>query len=509
MTEPRGDRAPGTILIADDNSRNVYLLEVLLRGAGYDVVTAKNGKEALEKLRAGGFDGIVSDILMPVMDGFTLIRECGKDPVLRRIPFIFYTATYTEKKDEEFGLALGALRYIIKPAEPEDLLREIRDALHEYATDPDRYAARPPIHEAVFDREYSRRVGGKLDKRTRQLEESEEKFRTVVENIPDIILVHRDGAIVFVNNAVSPITGFLPVELVGKPITQLIAPEYQQEVGDTIRTRKCGEPTELYEVEIVTKSGSRLTVLTRGVEIEFKGAPASLKVLTDVTERKKKDEQIRLSTRKLALMREVTYQDIKNKVTALRGLVALGRMAETEEERLSYVETEERILTSIHSLIESTKDYQHLGEDQSCWIPVDYTARLQFAALNNTYNLELDCDLHELEILADPLFDRVIFNILQNTVRHGGKAGRISISAYQIPAGLVLVVADDGIGIPEEMKARIFERTVGYPGQFGLFFVREFLEISGMAIAETGIYGTGARFEITIPKGRYRFGPGA
>ena len=108
------------ILIVDDNSKNLYMLEVLLKGVGYEVVTAKNGIEALEKLRASRFDGIVSDILMPLMDGFRLIRECKKDPVLRQIPFIFYTATYTEKRDEEFGLSLGAIRYIVKPAEPEE-----------------------------------------------------------------------------------------------------------------------------------------------------------------------------------------------------------------------------------------------------------------------------------------------------------------------------------------------------------------------------------------------------
>jgi len=117
------------ILIVDDLSTNLYLLEVLLKSAGYDVVTARNGMEALEKLRAGQVDGIVSDILMPVMDGFRLIRECKRDPLLRQIPFIFYTATYTEKKDEEFGLSLGAIRYLVKPMEPEDILRQINEVI--------------------------------------------------------------------------------------------------------------------------------------------------------------------------------------------------------------------------------------------------------------------------------------------------------------------------------------------------------------------------------------------
>ena len=120
----------------------------------------------LEKLRANPFDGIVSDILMPLMDGFRLIRECKKDPALRQIPFIFYTATYTEKKDEEFGLSLGAIRYIIKPAEPEELLRQINEAFQEHTRSPRDYTMQPVPDEAAFSREYIQRVGRKLEKKT-------------------------------------------------------------------------------------------------------------------------------------------------------------------------------------------------------------------------------------------------------------------------------------------------------------------------------------------------------
>jgi len=107
------------ILIVDDKEENLYLLETLLKGNGYKVVTAKDGVEAINRLKEEPIDMIVSDILMPKMDGFQLCRECKKDDSLKKIPFIFYTATYTEKKDEEFALGLGAEKFIIKPQEPE------------------------------------------------------------------------------------------------------------------------------------------------------------------------------------------------------------------------------------------------------------------------------------------------------------------------------------------------------------------------------------------------------
>ena len=111
------------ILIVDDIEENLYLLEVLLKGSGYEVVTAEDGVEALQKIKKETIGLIISDILMPRMDGFQFCRECKKDDSIKRIPFIFYTATYIDIKDEEFALSLGAEKFIVKPQKPEEFLR--------------------------------------------------------------------------------------------------------------------------------------------------------------------------------------------------------------------------------------------------------------------------------------------------------------------------------------------------------------------------------------------------
>ena len=120
------------ILSVDDKSENLYMLEALLRGHGHEVNSASDGQRALQ-LAGGGYDLIISDILMPRMDGFQLCRELKKDGRLRHIPFIFYTATYTDSRDAVFALSLGADRFLIKPLEPEEFVKTITEAVTQKA----------------------------------------------------------------------------------------------------------------------------------------------------------------------------------------------------------------------------------------------------------------------------------------------------------------------------------------------------------------------------------------
>ena len=216
-------------------------------------------------------------------------------------------------------------------------------------------------------------------------------------------------------------------------------------------------------------------------------------------------DRIRFVNHKLALMTEVTYQDIQNKVTAARGMAELSRNETDAKARTALIEREMEILGMIHSLIQKTKDYQQMGVDKPRWILLERMIPLQFAHLSGKEAVELAVDLDGLEILADPLFDRVFHNLLHNSLRHGRTVTRIAFSWHDAPEGIVLLCEDNGIGIVPDQKERIFARIVGGAGKFGLFFVREFLSLSGMSIRETGEPGQGARFEITIPRGLYRF----
>ncbi|HPC41142.1 MAG TPA: response regulator [Spirochaetota bacterium] len=117
------------ILILDDLEENRYLLRALLEGHGYDVEEARNGGEALARAKALVPDMIISDILMPEMDGFTFCTILKKDETLKQVPFLFYTATYTDARDEKLALAMGADAFIVKPTEPEVFLSRVEAIL--------------------------------------------------------------------------------------------------------------------------------------------------------------------------------------------------------------------------------------------------------------------------------------------------------------------------------------------------------------------------------------------
>jgi response regulator RpfG family c-di-GMP phosphodiesterase len=158
------------ILVVDDQEQNTYLLKTLFQGHGYQVREAANGAAALEIARADPPAIIISDILMPVMDGFSLCQAWMNDNVLKSVPFVFYTATYTDSRDEELALGLGAVRFIVKPIENDKFVEIIRQVVGEVES-----GAVPTPHlqmqeEITYYRMYSERLIRKLEDKMLEVE---------------------------------------------------------------------------------------------------------------------------------------------------------------------------------------------------------------------------------------------------------------------------------------------------------------------------------------------------
>lgn len=179
------------ILIADDITENLYLLEFMLKNFGYEVFSAKNGAEALGLAQEDIPDLIISDILMPVMDGFSFCRECKKDTRLNNKPFIFYTSTYTDPKDIDFALSLGADRFIIKPEDPDVFMDTIRALLKEVTEKKDIRVNTKELNETIVLKEYNEALIRKLEDKMRDSEQQEKKLRGYVTELEDTLREHK------------------------------------------------------------------------------------------------------------------------------------------------------------------------------------------------------------------------------------------------------------------------------------------------------------------------------
>ncbi len=157
------------VLIVDDQIENSYLLQSLLEGYKHEVILASNGKIALDVLLENPVDLVISDILMPTMDGFTLCREIRKTDKLKNIPFIAYTATYTGPKDEELAMQLGVNAFIIKPCEPLILMQIINEVM-EAAQRGEINFPSPSITENVVLKLYNERLVRKLEQKMLEAE---------------------------------------------------------------------------------------------------------------------------------------------------------------------------------------------------------------------------------------------------------------------------------------------------------------------------------------------------
>jgi len=221
-------------------------------------------------------------------------------------------------------------------------------------------------------------------------------------------------------------------------------------------------------------------------------------------ERKTAEDALALANQKLNLLSSITRHDILNQVTALRILADLIEMERDPAAIADFAGKLKVLAGIIEEQVDFTRDYQEIGVREAIWQNVSETVRKVAESLSHP-GVRIVNEPDTVEILADPLFERVIFNLLDNAFRYGGPSlSEIRVSRRMEGDSLIIVIEDNGAGIALPDKKNLFKRGFGKHTGLGLFLSREILAITGLEIRETGEPGKGARFEILVPPGRFR-----
>ena len=525
------------ILIADDNDNNLYFLQALFGMNGYGVTTARNGSEALNLALAAPPDLMISDILMPVMDGFTLCRRWRTETQLSGIPFVFYTATYTDAKDRELGLSIGADEFLTKPLEPEALLKVVRSLLlqKETGTLPDRASAASTGD--VFLREYNAALIRKLEDKLMELEkvnqglsDTKEFLQAVLGNSPlPIIALNSVGKITLANPAFCAAFGYSDSEVLGRTCSETITPPSLEDECLLVAKRLSHENKSPYNTQRRHKDGTILDteiyLCPFRVRDEFVG---TLAIYRDVTQQKKMEEQL-WQAQKLEAIGQLAAgvaHDFNNLLAVMVGYSELIREdAEPQSRLFHYADQIRQACSRATSLTGQLLAFSR----RQVLLPAVMDLRVFLDELKKTLRrltredieLEINVGQQSCQILADPVqIEQVVLNLATNACYAMPNGGRLSLDLSRVnvdedyarshsplrPVEYVkLTVSDTGIGMDEATMKRMFEpffttKPVGEGTGLGLASAHGIVEQSGGTILVSSQPGVGTTFEIYLPR---------
>jgi PAS domain S-box-containing protein len=337
------------------------------------------------------------------------------------------------------------------------------------------------------------------------LRENEEQFRSLFESANDAIVLVTDGAITRCNRKAVEIFGCTDKSQILGHSPDDFTPQLQPDgtrSADRIREN---------DRQVLTSSGtsfewvhSRRDGTLFNAEISLNavaigGKPGILSVIRDVTESRQAEQALRLARKKLHMMNNVSRHEIRDTIAKLLERSGKAETEPAKEKRNALLQAVRKDIHQLKRQIQFTEEYEEIGIHPPRWLPL----RQLIPAMENL-EVTIDPGLDTFEVFADPLIGKVFRYLAENTVRHGVHATYICFSSELSGKGLKIIAEDNGEGIPEERKAKIFEWRAGDRTGMGLFLVREILAITGISITETGTSGTGARFEILVPERAYR-----
>ena len=237
--------------------------------------------------------------------------------------------------------------------------------------------------------------------------------------------------------------------------------------------------------------------------IVVKGKQYLHSIIQDITERKRVEEALRQANHKLTLLSSITRHDIGNQLQIIFGTLGLVRETDLDPRTHEYIENAYLSSLNIERQLSFSRDYEDIGVHTPVWQDV-YAGIIRSIQHFDVKQIQILVEISGIEVYADPLMEKVFFNLIDNAKRYGEKITKVRFSGNEGEEGYTILCEDDGIGIPEEFKSKIFNREYYKHTGFGLNLSREILDITNISIRETGESGKGARFEIRVPKDGWR-----
>ncbi|MCX8028207.1 MAG: response regulator [Thermodesulfovibrionales bacterium] len=532
------------ILIVEDDTSSLIYLTRALTSKGYDVDSATNGVIALKKVEESRPDLIISDIMMPEMDGFELCKRIKTDERFKNIPFVFYTATYIDKKDAELAMSLGASRFLIKPMEPELFFEEIEKVLknHELENLPTYNGILEDIDK--LNRMQIEALTRKLDKKVKELEkerealrQSEHRYRRLYESLMDgFAFVDMDGRIKDFNSVYMSITGYSAEELYQITYKD-ITPKKWHEFEDRIvkeQVLKRGF-SDVYEKEYIRKNGEIIpielrTYLVKDIDGNNEGMWAIVRDLSEKkrieAENKRLQEQL-IHSQKLEAIGHLAggiAHEFNNILHAIIGYASLIDLKMQDDDPLKKYLRE--LIECANRGSSVTRQILSFSRKQSFEMkPVDINEiirNIEKLLLKLTlHNISLVYELSEgsLTVLADKSqIEQVLINLVINARDAMPQGGSIKIKTNQVSAEksltegqditaqnyALIIVEDTGVGMDKTTLNRIFEpffttKPSGHGTGLGLSVVYGIIKQHNGYIRVESQKGIGTTFYIYFP----------
>lgn len=337
------------------------------------------------------------------------------------------------------------------------------------------------------------------------LRRSQEQLKSVFDNA--FIGIYRttpEGKILMANPALVRMLGFESFEILihGQDANSLYLEQNREEF-----LREIDEKGYALDMETIWRKADGSTMIMRDSARAIKDSDGNTQyyegTIEDVTERRKVEEALQKANDKLNLLNSITRHDILNQLILVQGYSDLIKDKDTEKRFTAYLKRIDRALMTIKRQIEFTRDYQRMGVKEPIWQSILETFNRTLAPLE-VQGIEILTEGKDYDIFADSMLEKVFYNLLDNTLRHGVNANRIKLRIEPSENGLTITYSDDGVGILTRDRDHIFQMGFGKNTGLGLFLVRSILGFTQIEIVEEGKEGEGVKFVITAPPGGFR-----